>query len=143
MKKQLNTYRQFPSSFQHNRLQELQIIMFVFFFLKPRLSFSSHYVHPDHGGGEGQAQEEAPGQGRVGGELQRSDLPQLLSVPRGHAALEPAQTPSHEALQVGLWRCAGPHGEGRHPHRRYGKMEAQLSVCAARQVELRLTSFYS
>lgn len=48
----------------------------VFFLLVLRafesscLSLSARYVHPDYGGGEGQAQEEASGQGCVGGELQ-------------------------------------------------------------------------
>lgn len=89
--------------------------------------------HPDHGGGEGQAQEEASGQGGVGGELQRPELGDLLSVTWRHAALEPAQTPSHEALQVSLRRRAGPGREGRHPHCRYDvshgkKTEAEVSV---------------
>lgn len=107
-----------------NKLQELQrLFMFSVFvlsgFINPCSSFSAHYVHSDYGGGEGQAQEEASGQGCVGGELQWSEFNKLLSVPWRHATLEPAQTPPHQALQVSLWRCAGPSREGCHPHRRY------------------------
>lgn len=88
-------------------------------FVSVCFSFLPTDFHPDHGGGEGQAQEEASGQGGVGGELQWPELGELLSVTWRHAALEPAQTPSHEALQVSLRRRAGPGREGRHPHCRY------------------------
>lgn len=77
-------------------------------------------VHPDDGGAQGQIQAEASGQGCVRGELQWPEFSHRLPLPWGHAAVEPAQTPPHEALQVGLGRRAGPGGEGRHQDCRYG-----------------------
>lgn len=82
-------------------------------------------VHPDHGGAQGQIQEEASGQGCVWGELQWPEFSHHLALPRGHAPVEPAQTPPHEALQVGLGRRAGPGGEGRHQDCRYGVRTGQ------------------
>lgn len=103
--------------------------------------WSVNYVHPDYGGGS--TQEEDPGQGCVWGELQRPEFGQFLSVPWRHAALEPAQTPSHEALQVGVWRCAGPSREGRHPYRRYKAhtgWRTQSEMCAKRSKCCRVSS---
>ena len=66
----------------------------------------------------GPAQEEAAGQSRFGGQLQRTEHEQL-SVARRHVTMESAQTPPSEALQVCLRGHPGPCGEGCHPHSRY------------------------
>lgn len=71
--------------------------MFVFIRVKKPVHIKQSFnlvlvidVYSDHGGAQGQVQEEASGQGCVRGELQWPEFSHRISLPWRHAAVEPA-----------------------------------------------------